>query len=440
MHENPPTVTHNDADNGISPAAAPSIERAAEIGSDTSDSSATSWKHTATLFLAGQAISMFGSAMVQFAVMWYLTLETGSPTIVTLYAIFAFAPQGILSLFGGTLADRVNRKLLIIVPDAIIALATLILALIMASGRHDLWIILLVVAIRSIGAGFQSPAVSALLPSLVPEQHLLRMNGIYSTIQSVIGIAAPAAGGIVYAAGGIGPTLYVDVITAIIGIGILLFIPVAAQPPTREQSPFHHELVAGIRYTARHSFIRWLLTVYAVVFVLIVAPSFLVPLMVTQRFGNHVWQLTAVEIAFHVGMIAGGIAISTVLAKRSRMHMLFGSSMIFGILAIAMAISPSFWGIFTLMALVGVFVPVFSGPSMTALQETTDPEYMGRVMSQVSIVFTLGMPIGMAIFGPLSELFGVSQVIAATGGVTIIFVLIAFYATRTGRSALKNSK
>lgn len=433
-------MTYDDAYKGISPAATPSIAHTVHTGSNTSDRSALSWKRTAALFLAGQAISMFGSAMVQFAVMWYLTLETGSPTIVTLYAIFAFAPQGILSLFGGTLADRVNRKLLIIIPDAVIAIATLILALIMASGRNDLWIILLVVTVRSIGAGFQSPAVSALLPSLVPEQHLLRINGIHSTIQSVIGIAAPAAGGIVYAAGGIGPTLYVDVITAIIGIGILLFIPIAAQPPAREQAPFHHELVAGIRYSARHSFIRWLLTVYAAVFVLIVAPSFLVPLMVTQRFGNDVWYLTIVEIAFHVGMIVGGVAISTILANQPRMIMLLASSLVFGFLAIAMTLSPNVWGVVVLMWLVGLFVPIFSGPSMAELQQNTDPEYMGRVMSQVSIVFTLGMPAGMAVFGPLAEFFGVAQVIATTGAVTIAFVLIAFYGTPTGRSTLRNKK
>lgn len=394
------------------------------------------WKRHIALFLSGQAISMFGSAVVQFAVMWYLTLETKSASIVALYAIFAFVPQGILSLFGGTLADRVNRKLLIIIPDLLIAITTLILAIIMAYGRTDLWIIMLVVTVRSIGAGFQQPAVSALIPSIVPSEHLLRVNGINSTLQSIIGLAAPAAGGVIYGLNGIGATLWVDVVTAIIGVVLLTVIPLNASPVEREQESFLKELKEGVLYTARHDFLRWLLTVYAVVFILIVAPSFLVPLLVTEKFGESVTNLTLVEMSFHIGMILGGVLVATVLAKKHRMRLLLVSSVVFGFLAVFIAIANSVWIIFCLMLVTGLFVPLFSGPSITELQERTEAEYLGRVMSQVTIIFTLGMPFGMVIFGPLSEVFKVAQVIGYTGAVTIGFVLLAFFTTNTGRLSL----
>ncbi|MCW1085674.1 MFS transporter, partial [Streptococcus anginosus] len=83
------------------------------------------WKRRVTLFLIAQAISLFGSSIVQYAIMWYLTLTLKTGWVITLYAVVAFVPQAILSLFGGTLADRMNRRTVIAVSDSIIALVTL---------------------------------------------------------------------------------------------------------------------------------------------------------------------------------------------------------------------------------------------------------------------------------------------------------------------------
>lgn len=394
------------------------------------------WKRHIGMFLGGQAISLFGSSIVQFAVMWYLTLETKSASVVALYAIFAFLPQGLVSLFGGTLADRVNRKLLIIIPDMLIALATLCLALLMASGVKDLWVIFLVVAVRSVGAGFQAPAVNALIPAIVPEKELLRINGLNGTIQSLMGLVAPAAGAAIYGLGGIEKTLYVDVVTAIIGIVLLFFIPLQAQPPVREQESFIKELVEGVKYTATHRFIRWMMTIYTMVIVLIVAPNFLVPLLSAQRFNAEVWHLSAIEVAFSVGTLLGAISIATFLAKRSALRLMLVTSVLFGILSIALALSPQIWITITLMGVTGYFVPLFAGPSTTELQTHTDSQYMGRVMSQANILFTLGVPFGMVALGPITEVFGVAEVMAATGVITIIFVSFAFFGTKTGRKAL----
>ena len=148
---------------------------------------------TVVLFLTGQTISLFGSSLVQYAVMWYLTLQTKSGTVMMAYALFAFLPQGILSLVGGTLADRVSRKALIIVSDGAIALTTLALALVMTMGHTDLWLIYAAVCVRSIGAGFQQPAVGALLPQITPTAHLMRVNSVNTTIQSALALVAPAA-------------------------------------------------------------------------------------------------------------------------------------------------------------------------------------------------------------------------------------------------------
>lgn len=394
------------------------------------------WKRTIALFFIGQSLSLFGSSIVQFAVMWYLTLETGSGIVITFYALAAFLPQALVSLFGGTLADRVNRKALIIIPDAIIALTTLILALIMMNGVTDLWIILLAVAIRSFGAGLQTPAVNAAIPSLVPASELMRVNGINSSVQGGIAVLSPAVGGLVYGLGGIVPTFFIDVVTALLGIVMMFSLVIPSADRSLEGHSFISDLVGGVRYTATHRFIRWLFTVYAVIFVLVVAPNFLVPLMVKQKFGDAVWQLTVVEVSFSVGMILGGAVVAFFFMKHSKMHLLLWTSILFGLSATLMAFVPSVYAVFVLNFIVGVMVPVFSTPSTTMLQEQTDPEYMGRVFSLVSLVFTLGMPFGMVFFGPLAEATSVEVVLVGTGLTTVLFVLVSFFILPDGRAAM----
>lgn len=382
---------------------------------------------TVVLFLTGQTISLFGSSLVQYAVMWYLTLQTKSGTVMMAYALFAFLPQGILSLVGGTLADRVSRKALIIVSDGAIALTTLALALVMTMGHTDLWLIYAAVCVRSIGAGFQQPAVGALLPQITPTAHLMRVNSVNTTIQSAMALVAPAAAGALYAVGGVIPTFYVDVVTAAIGIVILLALPVPrpAKTPELGRTSFVTDLAGGVRYASRNPLVRWVLTVYAIVFMLTVAPSFLTPLMVARTFGEEVWKLTALEVVFALGMTLGGAAVALFAVRRSRPHMILAACVVFGLLAIGLGLSTNLWVFFALMFATGLAVPFFSTPSVTMLQEEVDEEHMGRVFSFVSIVFALAMPIGMIGFGLLADRWGVEVLLIASGVVTLVVVLVA---------------
>lgn len=382
---------------------------------------------TVVLFLTGQTISLFGSSLVQYAVMWYLTLQTKSGTVMMAYALFAFLPQGILSLVGGTLADRVSRRALIVVSDGSIALTTLVLALVMTAGYTDLWLIYAAVCVRSIGAGFQQPAVGALLPQITPTEHLMRVNSANTTIQSAMALVAPAAAGALYAVGGVIPTFYVDVVTAVIGIGILLAltIPPRAAGGDAPREPFLVDLAGGIRYASRNPLVRWVLTVYAIVFMLTVAPSFLTPLMVARNFGEEVWKLTALEVIFSLGMTLGAAAVAVFAVERSRPHMILAACLLFGVLAIGLGLSTNLWVFLALMFATGLAVPFFSTPSVTMLQEEVDEDHMGRVFSFVSLVFAVAMPIGMIAFGPLADRWGVELLLIASGVVTLVVVLVA---------------
>jgi len=416
------------------------------MGSVSSEESVTTveerpgWRRDITLFLTGQTVSLFGSMLVQYAVMWYLTLTTKDGTVLALSTVFGFLPQAIISIFGGVWADRHNRKLLIIGADASIALATAALAILMFLGNRDLWLIYVALAVRSAGAGIQTPAVGALLPQIVPTDRLLSINGINQSIQAGMMLIAPAVAAVLYATLPLYWILGVDVVTAAIGIGFMTLIPVA-KVVRSEVVPtgYFSDLSAGFRYTITHPLIRWLLGLYAVVMVLAAAPSFLTPLMVARSFGEEVWKLTVLELSFSIGMMLAGATIGAWGKRFSRIGLIVGSSIGFGVLSIGMGLSSNLWVFFGFMFLTGIAVPVFSTPSMTVLQETVEPERQGRVFGFFGIVSATAMPVGMAVFGPLANLRSVEFVLIMSGLTTLVVAAIALLLP-SGRRAMRAAR
>src|SRR5688572_10150587 len=321
------------------------------------------WLRKVILFLSGQTVSLFGSMLVQYAVFWYLTITYQSGIVMMLAALFGFLPQAVISVFGGVWADRHNRKLLIIGADAAIAVSTLALALVMMTGYDAVWLIFVTMAVRSAGAGIQMPAMSALIPQITPMRNLLRVNGINGSIQSAMALLAPAAAGAIYAwssastggsAASLVPIFFIDVVTAAIGIGLLALIPVGTVRRAADvQTGYFADLADGVRYVVHHAFVRWLLLLFAIIFLLTVAPSNLTPLMLVRTFpageAQDVVNLAVLEIAFSVGMMLGGILVASLFAKRSRIGMIVTSSLVFGVLSIGLGLSPNVWVFFGFM-------------------------------------------------------------------------------------------
>jgi DHA3 family macrolide efflux protein-like MFS transporter len=398
------------------------------------------WKRNVSIFITGQTISLFGSMLVQYAVLWYLTLTTKDGVVVALATIFGFAPQAIVSIFGGVWADRHNRKFLIIASDATIAAATLTLALLMASGNDAHWLIFAALAVRSMGAGIQTPAVAALVPQLVPTSKLLRVNGINGSIQGALMLIAPAVAAVLYATVELEHILMIDVTTAVIGIAFLAVIPVARiARSSDEKVGYFTDLVDGVKYIWTHAFVRWLLLLFAGVMLFAAAPAFLTPLMVVRSFGEEVWKLTALEVAFAIGMTLGGAAVAAFGQRFSRMGLILGSLATMGVLTVALGLSPNLAVFLIVMFLVGFFIPGFSTPSMTVVQEVVEPERHGRVFGFWGIVGAVAMPLGMAIFGPMAQVMSVESVLVIAGVLMMIALAVALLAP-AGRKAVKAAR
>jgi DHA3 family macrolide efflux protein-like MFS transporter len=182
--------------------------------------------------------------------------------------------------------------------------------------------------------------------------------------------------------------LFIDVFTAVIGLSLLatIAVPTLERAASDEKPSYFTDLREGLQYIFSNDLVRWVMVIYSIVFLLVVAPSNLSPLMLVRTFGSDVWLLTILELSFGIGMVAGGALMAIFASKVDRLGMMVGTSIIFGVLAVVMGFTTNLILFYSLFFLIGLAVPAFSTSSMTLLQETVEPERQGRVFGFVGIV------------------------------------------------------
>jgi DHA3 family macrolide efflux protein-like MFS transporter len=390
------------------------------------------WKRDIILFLSSQTISLFGSALVQYAIMWYVTLTTKSGLMMTLFIICGFIPTFLLSPFAGVWADRFNRKFLIMIADAMIALVTLILAITFLLGYKEPWLLFVIAAVRALGAGIQTPAVAAILPQIVPEDKLTKVNGINGSLQALMMFVAPIVSASLLTWATIEFIFFIDVVTAALAIATLflfLKIPLHEKASEQQTTSYLDDFKLGLSYIKNHSFLKPFFTFFAFFFVLMAPAAFLTPLQVARSFGEEYWRLTAIEIAFSIGMMAGGAIIASWGGFRNKIYTMAFANVVMGICTMALGVTPVFWIYLIFMGLFGVAMPMANTPTMVLLQERVDPNYMGRVFGIFSMISTSMMPIGMMIFGPLADVIQIEWLLLGTG-LLLVALAIMFISSK----------
>lgn len=387
-----------------------------------------SWKRQTVLFLISQCITLFGSMLVQMAVIWYVTLETASGAWIAAFSVCSYLPQFLISFIGGVWADRYSRKSMIILADGMIAAATLVMVFMMPmiSSENGLLTALLVMsAIRSLGAGIQMPAVSAVIPSLVPEKHLMRYNGINATMQSVVQFTAPAAAGAILSVGTLRATLLIDILTAVFGIGLLSCVRIARQIPQEESGSMLSEMKTGIRYSFSDKRIGKLLIVYGLFIFLSVPAGFMAGLLVSRVYGDTYWYLTASELVGFAGMTIGGMLMGIWGGFRNRIKTLTLGLVVLGIMTIGMGVSPYFILYLVLMFVYSIAITVIQTATTTLIQETADTAMQGRVFGLMGAMYSGFLPLGMLAFGPLADLLPLQWLMIGTG-IPLLFISFCF--------------
>ena len=377
-----------------------------------------SWKKNIVLFLTSQTISLFGSSLVQYAITWYITLKTQSGIMMTISIICGVLPIFFLSPFAGVWADRYNRKTLIMLADSMIALCTLILAILFLAGYQMMWLLFFMSAIRALGTAVQGPAVGAFIPQLVPEDKLIKVNGLNSSIQSAVMLVSPMLSGALLTFTTIELIFFIDVFTAIIGVSVLMFflhVPAHAKAQEVQKVSYFTDLGEGIKYIRKQAFLKKFFLFCAIFMVMAAPAAFLTPLQVTRTFGEDVWRLTAIEMTFSIGMMAGGILMALWGGFKNKIHSMTLGTLLFGACTIALGVVPIFWLYLVFMVIVGLAMPIFNTPATVMLQEKVEADYLGRTFSVLSMISSTMMPLGMLIFGPIADIIAIENLLILTG-------------------------
>ena len=385
------------------------------------------WKRKTMLFLSSQCITLFGSMIVQMSIIWYVTLKTSSGGWVAAFTICSYLPQFLISFFAGVWADRYSRKKLIILSDVVIAITTLIMFYVMPMVSSDfvlLSALLVISIIRSVGAGVQTPAVNAVIPHLVPEEYLMKYNGINATAQSIVQFAAPAVAGTVLSIGTFRFTLFIDIVTAFIGVGLLSCVLLPNQETSNENVSVLSEIKKGISYAFSDKVIGKILIVYGLFILLSVPAGFMAALLVSRVYGDVYWYLTAVELVGFAGMALGGVLMGMWGGFKSRLKTFASGLLILSIMTIGMGVSPYFILYLVMMFVYSVALTIIQTAVTTIIQEKAEGSMLGRVFGLMGAMYSGFLPVGMAIFGPLADMLPLQWIMVGSG---IALVLTTVY-------------
>ena len=383
----------------------------------------------------GQAFSLVGSALVQFALVWWMTSQTGSATVLATATLFALLPQIVLGPFVGALVDRWNRRLIMILADGGIALATGVLIFLFATNRVQVWHVYVIMLIRSLGGAFHSPAMTASTSLMVPKSFLTRLAGFNQTLQGIIGIFAPPLGALLLGLLPMQGVLAVDIVTAALAIVPLLLFAIP-NPPRQEaqangtvqKTSYWQDLVQGFQYVIKWPGLLGIILMAMLVNFLLVPASSLAPLVVTKIFNKGVVELGWTETIFGVGMISGGLLLGAWGGfKRKIVTTLVGILGIsLGVILVGVAPGDQFFLLLAANFIIGVAQVLANGPLGAIFQTSVDHDMQGRVFSLIGAGATAMMPLSLLIAGPISDWLGLRVWYLIGGGLCILVTLVGF--------------
>ena len=370
------------------------------------------WKKQFTIIYAGQAFSLLGSAAVQFAVIWWLTVQTESAIVLTTAAIVAFIPNMILGPIAGVWIDRFNRRAVMIAADGLVALSSAVLgAAFLLLDEPPLWFIFLILLIRGLGNTFHGPAMQAAIPLLVPADRLTQAGGWANFVNSISNMAGPVLGAALMDALPLSSIMLVDIMGAAFAIICLLFVKIPDMPDRGGPIHFFTDLRQGFAAMGQNKPLMAVFFPMMLCNILFMPLGSLYPLLIRTHYGGNAWHNGLAEVFFAGGLLVSSLVIGVWGGMKRRFFM---ASLAIGVLGVASAVSglvpPHLFWVFLIcsffMGCTGTFINV---PLMAYTQETIAPDMMGKVFSLLMTAMTWAMPVGLLISGPVSEAVGIDQ-------------------------------
>ena len=384
------------------------------------------WKVPFFTIWSGQSVSLLGSRIAQFALIWWLTQLTGSATVLATATLIALLPEIFVAPLAGAYIDRWNRRWVMVVADGVVALVSLGLAVLFWSGVMQVWHVYVAMLIRAVGNSFHWPAMEASTALMVPKKHLARVAGLNLTMQGIRNIAGPPLGALFMEMMPLQAVMLVDVGTALAAILPLLWT--AIPEPQREISAgrppsIWADMRAGMRYLWGWKGLVAFIGA-AMIFKIALTPAFsLFPLLVSETFQRQAADLSLLEALNGIGAILGGLILGAWGGFHRKIFTALMGMIVLGVGFIVIGLTPPdmFWLVLISSFGIGMMVPMVDGPFIAIQQETIAPEMQGRVLSLIGSLLWVTSPFSLAVAGPISDAFGL-QVWYLTAGILCVGV------------------
>lgn len=382
------------------------------------------WRKNFYLFLIGQLLTGVTSMIVQYAIIWYLTLETGEESVLAIATLVGMLPMALLSPFVGPFIDRINKKFLLISYDAVVAVIALGLFIYgINNDVYPLWMVFVTIGIRAVAQTAQMPTVQSIMPTMVPEDEITRVNGQFGIIQSLIVIVSPGIGAFMVATMPIHWVILLDVIGFILGAGMLLLVRIPEVASQGEKISVIRDTLEGFKIL-RENKPMWEMTLIGALFMLLFMPAMsLYPLVTTKYFGGTIVHAGWVEVLFAAAMLIGSFAVGIFGKTKDRMPWIIAAYLIIGLSIGGSGFLPGnmngFWVFLVLNVFAGIVGQIYTTMNMAITQQSFEAQYLGRVMGIVSALMSIAGPVGLIFAAPVAESIGVQNmlVIAGFGGI-----------------------
>ncbi len=401
-----------------------------------------SWKKPFFTIYTGQAFSLLSSSAVQFSIIWWITLETGSALALTTASVVGLLPQAIIGIFAGVWIDRFNRKTIIMLADSVVALSSLFLSVFFFIGIKSIIFVYLVLFIRALGETFHKPSLQAVIPQLVPPSELTKAGGFGQMISSATTMAGPLLGALLMSVTTLEYALLVDVVGAVLAVLTLSLvkIPLYKSAVLTDKPGFLEEIGHGIKAFRSNKALLRLSIPMLITTIIFVPIGTLLPLMVRVHFNGTAWHNGIVQTLFSSGMLIAAMVIGITGGLRKQFLMISISTGLLGLCALIGGILPAhlFWAFCLVVFVMGTTGIGFNVPFMSYIQRTVPVENLGKVISFITSIMSFAAPVGMFIAGPVSEVIGVNNWMASAGVVMIVLGFLCYFMTREFDSPFKS--
>lgn len=389
------------------------------------------WKRVFAIIWTGQFLSILTSSIVNFAIVLWLSLETGSAEVLAFATMAALLPQSVLGLFTGIFIDRWKRKRVMIMADSFIAFCTLILAVLFYFDLAKISHIYVLLALRSVGSAFHMPAMQASVPLLAPKSELMRIAGINQVIQSVCNIAGPALAGLFITMMKMTNIFLLDVAGAAFACLSLCFVFIPDPSHEERNSELHlwREAKEAIMEVRNQYGLSWLFLLSILATFVIMPVSVLFPLMTLNHFAGNAFQVSLVEVSWGGGALLAGALLGLKKYRWNGILLINGMYIALGLTFLFSGLLPvsGFIWFAVLTALGGVCGSLYFATFTTVIQSRIDPGVMGRVFSFYMSFSMLPSMIGLLSTGFLADSIGLGNTFIISGGFLCLIGIISFF-------------